>query len=169
LTVNWNRQNFSGEDPEQHPAVAALRKNPATPVKEVAIFRGEVTAVISPEHSIEALTLLRDDPALAFDLLADVTAVHWPERKGAEFDVVYQLYSHGTRMRIRVKVPLADGQEVRSAVPLWATADWLEREVYDMFGIPFAGHPDQRRIVNPPNFEGHPLRKEFPVQGRVRW
>jgi len=169
LTVNWNRQNFSGEDPEQHPAVVALRKNAGTPLVGVGIFRGEVTAVLSPEHSIEALTLLRDDPGLVFDMLADVTAVHWPQREGAEFDVIYHLYSLSNKMRFRVKVPLAEGQEIRSVVGVWTTAGWLEREVFDMFGIHFAGHPDQRRILNPEGFDGHPLRKEFPVQGRVRW
>lgn len=169
MTVNWNRQNFSGEDPEQHPAVIALRKNEGTPLVGVGIFRGEVTVVLSPEHSIEALTLLRDDPGLGFDMLADVTAVHWPERAGAEFDIVYHLYSLASKMRFRVKVPLAEGQEIRSVVKVWTTAGWLEREVFDMFGIHFAGHPDQRRILNPEGFDGHPLRKEFPVQGRVRW
>ena len=169
MTVNWNRQNFSGEDPEQHPAVIALRKKPEIPLIETGIHRGEVRAVVSPEHSIEALTFLRDDPGLAFDMLIDVTAVHWPQRKGAEFDVVYHLYSLGNRMRFRVKVPLAEGREVPSSVGVWPAADWLEREVFDMFGIRFAGHPDQRRILNPEGFDGNPLRKEFPVKGRVRW
>ena len=169
MTINWNRQNFSGDDPEQHPAVVALRKNHGSALIEIGSSCGEVWAVVSPEYAIEVLTALRDDPGLAFDFLTDVTAVHWPERKGAEFSLVYQLYSLGNKMRFRVKIPLAEDQGAETVVGLWTTAQWLEREVYDMFGIRFAGHPDQRRIINPEGFEGHPLRKEFPLKGRVRW
>lgn len=169
MTINWNRQNFSGDDPEQHPAVIALRRNCASALLETGSSCGEVWAVVAPAQAIEALTMLRDEPGLSFDFLSDVTAVHWPQREGAEFDLVYQLYSLDNRLRFRVKVPLSQDQEVSTVVGIWATAEWLEREVYDMFGIRFTGHPDQRRILNPEGFEGHPLRKEFPLQGRVRW
>ena len=169
MTANWNRQFFPGDDPEKHPAVEALRRDLASAVLDVKHSCGEVWAVVSPSDAIEALTLLRDDPALNFDFLSDLTAVHWPKRKGAEFELVYQLYSISHRQRFRVKVPLADGQDAATVYGLWQVADWLEREVYDMFGIRFEGHPDQRRILNPDGFEGHPLRKEFPLQGRVRW
>ena len=169
MTVNWNRQNFSGEDPERHPAVLALRRDQASAVLEVGSSCGEVWAVVSPEGAVEVLTLLRDDPALQFDFLSDLTAVHWPDRAGAEFNVVYQLYSISRHHRFRVKVRLAEGQSVSTVSGVWKTADWLEREVYDMFGIRFEGHPDPRRIINPDGFEGYPLRKEFPLQGRIRW
>jgi NADH-quinone oxidoreductase subunit C len=169
LTVNWNRQNFQGDDPQRHPAVEALRRNLATAVQEVKHSCGEVWVVVSPSEAIGALTLLRDDPTLQFDFLSDLTAVHWPKREGAEFELVYQLYSISHRQRFRVKVPLADGQKAATVYGIWQVADWLEREIYDMFGIHFEGHPDQRRILNPDAFEGHPLRKEFPLQGRVRW
>lgn len=169
MTIDWNRQNFSGEDPEQHPAVLALKGGFESALIEIGSSSGEVWAVVKPEQAAEVLTMLRDEAGLAFDYLSDVTAVHWPGRTNAEFDVVYQLYSMGNKMRFRVKVPLGQDQEARSVVNIWATAEWLEREVYDMFGIRFAGHPDQRRILNPEGFEGHPLRKEFPVKGRVRW
>jgi len=169
LTVNWNRQNFTGDDPEKHPAILALRRDLASAVLEVESCRGEIWVVISPAEAIAVLTLLRDDPALGFDFLSDLTAVHWPQRQGAEFDIVYQLYSISHKTRFRVKVRLAEGQSVPTASGVWKTADWLEREVYDMFGIRFEGHPDPRRILNPDDFEGYPLRKEFPLQGRVRW
>jgi NADH-quinone oxidoreductase subunit C len=169
LTIDWNRQNFGGEDPEQHPAVQVLRRSCGSALVEIGTSNGEVWAVVASDYVIEVLTVLRDEPGLAFDYLSDVTAVHWPGRKKAEFDIVYQLYSIGKNIRFRVKVPLGQDQEAVSVVNLWPAADWLEREVYDMFGIRFAGHPDQRRILNPEGFEGHPLRKEFPLQGRVRW
>ncbi len=169
MTISWNRQNFSGEDPEQHPAVVALRAKQGAGLIEVGSSRGEVWAVYSSASAIEALTFLRDDPGLSFDYLSDVTAVHWPDREGAEFDVVYQLYSIGNKTRFRVKVPLAQDQETGTVTGIWPTAEWLEREVFDMFGIRFSGHPDQRRILNPEGFDGHPLRKEFPLKGRVRW
>jgi NADH/F420H2 dehydrogenase subunit C len=169
LTIDWNRQNFSGEDPEQHPAVEALKSSHGSALIEIGSSNGEVWAVVAPEHAIEVLTMLRDETGLAFEYLSDVTAVHWPGRDKSEFDVVYQLYSIKNRLRFRVKVPLNQDQEAASVVNIWSTADWLEREVYDMFGIRFTGHPDQRRILNPEGFEGHPLRKEFPVKGRVQW
>jgi len=169
LTADWNRQNFSGSDPESHPAVAALRRELPSAVLEVGTSCGEVWAVVAPSDSIAVLTLLRDNPALLFNFLSDLTAVHWPKREGAEFDVVLQLYSISLRHRFRIKVRLAEGESTPTASGVWKTADWLEREVYDMFGIRFEDHPDPRRILNPDSFEGHPLRKEFPLQGRVRW
>ena len=169
MTVNWNRQNFSGDDPEKHPAIETLRRDHSSAILEIGSCSGEVWAVVSPGDAVAVLTLLRDDPSLRYDFLSDLTAVHWPDRQGAEFDVVYQLYSIANRKRFRVKVRLADGESTPTASTIWGAADWLEREVYDMFGIRFDGHQDLRRILNPDHFEGNPLRKEFPLQGRVRW
>jgi NADH-quinone oxidoreductase subunit C len=169
LTVNWNRQNFSGDNLEQHSAIAALRREHGPALQEVDSSCGEVWAVTGPTEALDVLNFLRADPGLKYDFLSDLTAVHWPDRHGAEFDVVYQLYSIDKKSRFRVKVRLAEGQSTPSVSSIWKTADWLEREVYDMFGIVFDGHPDPRRIINPDDFEGHPLRKEFPLQGRVRW
>lgn len=169
MSSSWNRQNYQNEDPEQHPAVRVLRRDLDDAVVEVTSFRGEVTAVISPDRCVEALALLRDEPDLSFDFLSDMTAVHWVEREDAPFDVVYHIFSIKNRMRFRVKTRVKEGEEVHSAWGVWKTADWLEREVFDMFGLRFAGHPDPRRILNPDDFEGHPLRKEFPVGGQVKW
>ena len=169
MTDNLNRQGFTGGEPEKHPAVAAIRNDFPSAIIEVENSCGQVWVTVLPSNSVEILLFLRNNKELEFDFLSDLTAVHWPGRRGAEFEIVYQLYSTSKHLRFRLKVRLEEGQDVETASKLWQTADWLEREVYDMFGISFEGHPDQRRILNPDGFEGHPLRKEFPLQGRVRW
>jgi len=114
----------------------------------------------------EILAWLRDDADQRYDLLADLTAVDWGGDRPLE--VVYQLWSIPHRRALRVKAVLpVSALEIASVADLWATADWLEREVWDLFGIRFAGHPDLRRIMMPDNYEeGHPLRKDFPLRGR---
>jgi len=106
------------------------------------------------------LRILRDDEQ--FDYCVDVTAVHYPKRE-LPFDVVWVLYSFARNERIRVKTRIADGQSIASVVPIWATANWLEREVYDMFGIRFEGHPDLKRILLPEGWKGFPLRKDYGI------
>jgi NADH-quinone oxidoreductase subunit C len=108
----------------------------------------------------EILQLLRDDEK--FDYCVDLTAVHYPKRE-KQFDVVWVLYSFRRNERIRVKTQIADGESVPSSVPLWATCNWLEREVYDMFGIKFDGHPDLKRILLPDGWKGFPLRKDYGI------
>jgi NADH/F420H2 dehydrogenase subunit C len=113
---------------------------------------------------------LRDDPELAFDRLADITCVDYmsfPEKKPGRFGVVYILHSLKSGRRLRVKVYLpADRPEIASATGLWKAAEWAEREVYDMYGVVFIGHPDLRRILMPDEYDGHPLRKDYPLRGR---
>jgi NADH-quinone oxidoreductase subunit C len=108
----------------------------------------------------EILQLLRNDEK--FDYCVDLTAVHYPKRE-RQFDVVWVLYSFQRNERIRVKTQIADGETVPSSVPLWATCNWLEREVYDMFGIKFDGHPDLKRILLPDGWKGFPLRKDYGI------
>jgi len=108
----------------------------------------------------EILQLLRDDEQ--FDYCVDITAVHYPKRE-KPFDVVWILYSFPRNERIRVKTQIADGESTASAVSIWATANWLEREVFDMFGIKFDGHPDLKRILLPDGWKGHPLRKDYGI------
>ncbi|MGC2476890.1 MAG: NADH-quinone oxidoreductase subunit C [Candidatus Sulfotelmatobacter sp.] len=108
----------------------------------------------------EILQVLRNEEQ--FDYCVDVTAVHYPKRE-KQFDVVWILYSFARNERIRVKTQIADGESVPSSVPLWATCNWLEREVYDMFGIKFDGHPDMKRILLPDGWKGHPLRKDYGI------
>jgi NADH-quinone oxidoreductase subunit C len=129
-------------------------------------MRGQAVVVATPEGVVEALRTLRDDPELAFDLLADLTAVDYLGRS-PRFEVVYQLQSTAKHHRLRVKVPI-DGPEpvVPSATAIWKSARWAERETFDMFGIRFDGHPDLRRILMYPEFQGHPLRKDYPLNQR---
>jgi NADH-quinone oxidoreductase subunit C len=106
------------------------------------------------------LRLLRDEDQ--FDYCVDITAVHYPKRE-KQFDVIWILYSFACNERMRVKTQIADGASISSSVSIWATADWLEREVYDMFGIQFEGHPDLKRILLPDGWKGHPLRKDYGI------
>src|SRR5262245_35617743 len=128
--------------------------------------RGQVVVVIQREAIADALRTLRDHPELAFDMLSDLTAVDYLGRT-PRFEVVYQLYSVARNHRLRVKVPLpGDDPTVPTAAGLWKSANWAERETFDMFGIRFVGHPDLRRILMYPEFTGFPLRKDYPVARR---
>lgn len=127
---------------------------------------GQDTATISKSALVPLARFLKEEPALQYDYLMDLTAVDYFKRK-PRFEVVYHFLSLKNLFRIRVKVPLSEPDpELDSLVSLWASADWYEREVYDMFGISFAGHPDLKRILMYPEFEGHPLRKDYPIDKR---
>jgi NADH-quinone oxidoreductase subunit C len=130
------------------------------------LVRGQAVVVVERERLADALPTLRRHPALDFDVLTDVTAVDYLGRT-PRFEVVYQLYSLALNHRLRVKVPVPEADPVvPTATGLWRSALWAEREVWDMFGIRFAGHPDLRRILMYPEFEGHPLRKDYPLDRR---
>jgi NADH-quinone oxidoreductase subunit C len=125
----------------------------------------QVVVWVDPAKSLEILTWLKDDPSQQFDMMSDVTGVDYG--KGA-VEVVYQMFStaHKRALRVRCELPY-DRLEIDSVVGLWRSANWLEREVYDLFGVKFKGHPDLRRILMPSDYaEGHPLRKDFPLRGR---
>jgi len=152
-----------------HPSVAALWDQ----FGEEAVLRHEVVAndqhivFIPPERNLEILQWLRTDPDQQYDLLRDVTAVDYGE--GRPLQVVYQLFSffHKQALRVKCELSLDAPLEIESVCSLWKAADWLEREVFDLFGITFLNHPDLRRILMPPDYaEGHPLRKDFPLRGR---
>jgi NADH-quinone oxidoreductase subunit C len=125
---------------------------------------GDWTVIVPLDRLIEVLTWMRDTPSARFDYCCDVTAVDWPPRR-ERFDVVYSLYSIPYRRRVRVKVRVADEQPVPTATTLWPGVNWLEREVFDLFGIRFAGHPDLRRMLMPEDWQGHPQRKDYPLEG----
>jgi len=135
-------------------------------VVDVAEFRDQVSVIVKKEQIIPILKYLHDDPLLSLDHLQDLTAVDYLKKKDVRFEVVYNLYSTRFRhhIRIRAQVPEND-TKISSVVPIWAGADWHERECYDMFGVVFDGHPDLRRILMPEDWEGHPLRKDYPLQG----
>ncbi|UCF69586.1 MAG: NADH-quinone oxidoreductase subunit C [Acidobacteriota bacterium] len=119
--------------------------------------------LVDRRHVYDVLALLRDDPDCGFDVLTDVTAVHWPQR-AEPFDVVHLLYSMPRNRRLRIKCHAEADPVVPSVVSLWPSANWLERECHDMYGIVFEGHPDLRRILMPDDYDGHPLRKDFPLK-----
>ena len=128
-------------------------------------YRSETTLVIRPDKIRAVCLFLRDSAEWQFVLLADVAGVDWPKRE-KRFDVVYNLYSVANNLRLRLKVQVGEGEAVPSVVAVWSTANWLEREVFDMFGVRFLGHPDLRRILMWETYrEGFPLRKSFPLRG----
>lgn len=126
------------------------------------------TVVVGAAHLIPVLTTLRDHDALKFEFLAEITAVDYHPRV-PRFELIYILVSPSLRQRARVKVLLpSDDPHVSTAVSVWPAANWLEREVWDMFGIAFDGHPDPRRLLMPEDWDGYPARKDYPVQIRKR-
>jgi NADH-quinone oxidoreductase subunit C len=131
---------------------------------EVAFHELNVTA--NARDIVSVMRFLRDDPRCLFWNLIDITAVDWPARE-QRFDVVYHLLSPKHNVRVRVKVPTGEATPVPSIIEVFAGADWFERETYDLYGIVFTGHPDMRRILTDYGFEGHPLRKDFPLTGFV--
>jgi NADH-quinone oxidoreductase subunit C len=133
---------------------------------ESSVYRGQTRLVVPESDAFDVLQFLA---AGGFDLLVDVTCVDYLEYRGASrrYGLVYLLASTTTNQRLTVRVYVDDPEPtVRSVVPIWAGAEWLEREVWDMFGIRFAGHPDLRRLMMPEEFTAHPLRKDYPLQGR---
>ena len=139
-------------------------------ITQTFIFLGELTLVIKPEANVEVLTFLRDDPRCLFKCFLDLCGVDYPERP-ERFDVVVHLLSPKHNSRIRVKMMTDEATPVPSVTPVFPAANWYEREAYDLFGILFSGHPDLRRLLTDYGFEGHPLRKDFPMTGfvEVRW
>jgi NADH-quinone oxidoreductase subunit C len=140
-------------------------------VLETHEYRGDTTAVVERRALADVLQACRDERTLGFDVLMDLTAVDYLKYPGREdgprFEVVYHLYSVGHNHRLRVKVRVdEDDAVVPTAVALWPIADWFEREVWDMFGIRFAGHPDLRRLLMYEQFVGHALRKDYPINRR---
>lgn len=132
---------------------------------------GDDTVLIDPDSNLEVLRFCRDEPDLAFNFLMDLTCVDYLGFEGREgaprFEVVYHLYSLEHNHRLRVKCPLGDEDpSIASAVELWPVADWQEREAWDMYGVTFEGHPNLKRILMYEEFEGHPLRKDYPVNKR---
>ena len=153
-----------GVDPEQNPAVQQLRAAMPHAIESVDLFRDQVTIRVFKEHLVEACFFLRDTPGLEYDFLTDLTAVDYPARP-LRFDVVLHLYSMTQNHLLRVKAAVAEGETIPTVYPVWKTANWQERETFDMFGIVFEGHPDLRRILLPEDWEGHPLRKDYPLAG----
>ncbi|MGE4061730.1 MAG: NADH-quinone oxidoreductase subunit C [Rhodospirillaceae bacterium] len=135
-------------------------------VISAAVVRGDLVAFVKRASIVKVVRALRDDPKLMFTQLIDITAVDYPQRP-ERFEVVYHLLAMSTNQRIRLKLTVGEETPVPSVTSVFPCADWLEREVWDMFGVFFEDHPDLRRILTDYGFEGHPLRKEFPLTGYV--
>lgn len=136
-------------------------------ILERGFIADELFMLVERERLVDVLTFLRDDAGCRFKQLVDICGADYPERIGARFDVVYHLLSLSKNQRIRVKVRTDENTPVPSAVPVFSSAGWSERETWDMYGVYFAGNPDLRRILTDYGFDGHPMRKDFPVTGYV--
>jgi len=134
------------------------------------VVNGELTVRAKAADIVKVMTFLRDDPACEFRSFIDVTAIDWPARE-RRFDVVYHLLSPTKNARVRVKIETDEATPVASIIDVFPGANWFEREVYDLYGVVFTGHPDMRRLLTDYGFDGHPLRKDFPLTGfvEVRW
>jgi NADH-quinone oxidoreductase subunit C len=156
------KAKLEARDASSHPWVESLRAALPDTVLSAKEFAGQVTVTVAREAVARAARHLKD--AEDFRYCVDVTAVDWKDRK-PRFDVVYHFYSFSKNARIRVKCGADDGEEVPSIASVYLAANWSERETWDMYGIRFSGHPDLRRILTWEGFHGHPLRKDFPLEG----
>jgi NADH-quinone oxidoreductase subunit C len=148
-----------------HPAIARLLASDAVVVEAVKFDRDEMTIYIGRDSIREACALLRDDPNCPFNYCADVTCVDWYPQE-PRFEVIYHLLSIPKKERVRLKVKLDGGSpSIESVTSIWPGANYFEREIYDLFGVRFTGHPYLRRLLMPEDWEGHPLRKDYPVEG----
>ena len=152
-------------DLETNPVLHKLREFDSGAVERAEVFRGELTVFIQAGHLRQVCEFLRDEPGLSFKYLSDVTAVdRYPNEP--RFEMVYHLLSLETGERLRLKAPVpGDDPSIESMTPIWPGAEAFECEMYDLFGIYFEGHPDLRRILLPDDWEGHPLRKDYPTEG----
>ena len=135
-------------------------------IVEARFAFGELTLIAEPQRVLEVLTYLRDDPSAQFINFTDISGADYPDRE-QRFEIIYLLLSPKLNQRVRVKISTDEATPVPSAVSVFPAADWFEREVYDFFGVLFEGHPDLRRILTDYGFDGHPLRKDFPMTGFV--
>jgi len=145
-------------------AVKKLKEKFPASILEVKTFRDEISVTIQKQDILEICQFLYSDPNLQYRMLIDLCGVDFfPEKP--RFEVVYLLYSMKHNQRLRLKAKVGETESIVSVEAIWKAANWLEREVYDLFGIPFNNHPDLRRILLWDGYEGHPLRKDFPVEG----
>lgn len=167
------KEGAAGTEPEEvrsSPVVERLREEMPDAVEEAVFDRGDPIVRVPGEHIEAVCRFLKEDPGCRMTLLTNLSGVDMSGlgRPDPRFDVVYHLYSVETGERLAVKVAVAEGSETPSLTSVWKTANWHEREAYDMFGIVFSGHPDLRRILMPESFDAFPLRKDFPLEGREK-
>jgi NADH-quinone oxidoreductase subunit C len=150
-------------DASNHPLARKLKEKFGEAVTDASEFLGQLSIRVQPSRIVEVCEALKTDADTPFNYLSDLTCVHYPDKKEAPFEVVYQLYSISKNERVRLKAAV-NGEGIESVTGVWPAADWPEREVYDLFGVVFRNHPDLRRILLPPDWEGHPLRKDYPLE-----
>src|SRR5829696_2164539 len=149
-------------DASGHPLVGKLKAQFGEAIGEAVEFIGQLSITVYRARIVEICDFLRLDEEIGFDYLSDLTCVHYPDRKDAPFEIVYNLFSIPSNERVRLKVRTSEALGVDSVTGVWPAANWLEREVFDLFGIRFGNHPDLRRLLLPPDWDGYPLRKDFP-------
>jgi NADH-quinone oxidoreductase subunit C len=150
-------------DASNHPLVTRLREKFGGAIGDASEFLGQLSIRVGRERIVDVCSALRTDAETPFNYLSDLTCVHWPDNREAPLEVIYNLYSIAKNERVRLKVA-TNGEGVDSVTSVWPAADWPEREVYDLFGVVFHNHPDLRRILLPPDWDGHPLRKDYPLE-----
>jgi len=151
----------------EHPAIKKIKKALPGAVKNAISAFGETGIIVDKKDIEKVCRLLKEDDDLRFDLLSDLCGVDYLEKKEIRFEVVYQLYSTKTHERLRIKIEVGEGEGVPTVTGIWAAANWYERECWEMFGIDFLGHPNLRRLLTIEEFEGFPLRKDFPLRGKA--
>jgi NADH-quinone oxidoreductase subunit C len=149
------------------PVLDALKAKFPEAIQSVSFYAGEVTVLLEKDALLPACRFLKEEPSLGLDYLSNLCGVDFPERD-KRFEIVYHLFSVQHRHRINLKVRVADQEPAPSVASIWRTANWHEREAFDLLGIPFEGHPDLRRILLADEWQGHPLRKEYPTRGYDR-
>ena len=151
------------EDAADDPDVVALREGVEGAVESADRFAGQVTVTVPAGKIVEICRFLKEDRGFAF--LVELTASDWPEREEGRFDLYYWMHRFDDNRRLRLKTTVAEDETIDTVSVVWKSANWMEREVYDMFGVVFEGHPNLERILTWEGFNGHPLRKDFPVEG----
>jgi NADH-quinone oxidoreductase subunit C len=151
-------------DASDHALVKRLKAQFGEAIGDASEFIGQLSVYVDGARIVEVCDFLRRDEKTLFDYLSDLTCVHYPDRGENSFEMVYNLFSISTNERVRLKVKTSEANGIESVTGVWPSANWLEREVYDLFGIRFANHPDLRRLLLPPDWEGYPLRKDFPLE-----
>jgi len=149
-------------DAANHPLVKNLRAHFADAIHEASEFIGQLSVNVDAARIVEICDYLKSDRETGFNYLSDLTCVHWPDRRQTPFEIVYNLFSISANERVRLRARVKEA--VDSVTSVWPSANWLEREVFDLFGVRFNNHPDLRRLLLPPDWQGHPLRKDYPLE-----
>jgi NADH-quinone oxidoreductase subunit C len=149
-------------DAANHPLVIKLKTKFGAAIGDASEFIGQLSVNVDAQQIVAVCDYLKSDGETSFNYLSDLTCVHYPDRREAPFEIVYNLFSIDANERVRLKARTAGS--VGSVTGVWPSANWLEREVFDLFGVTFTNHPDLRRLLLPPDWEGHPLRKDYPLE-----